>query len=204
MLKKLTLFQLLLFHLLNSNAQEASNVKLEIGVGFPIGTSSDNFGILAHMEPKLKVSNKAFIGMRMAIAINSQTLENQNSNKFMIDEEFDHGFFSVVPTLDYYWQKERFLPFLGLGIGAYSIGNYLDVSRIGAANPNDRQFEVEVGYQIGLLLRGGIESKKVRLSMEYNFVPQTTIESPEGEKVGTVNSSYLGITFGLIIGPWKV
>jgi len=51
-----------------------------------------------------------------------------------------------------------------------------------------------------LLIRTGLELKRMRLGLEYNFVPKTTIKSPGERKVGTVNSSYLGMSFGLIIG----
>ena len=60
---------------------------------------------------------------------------------------------------------------------------------------------MEAGYQIGFLIRGGFELGKVRCALEYNFVPKITVKSPNGKKrIATVDSSYLGMSLGLIIG----
>jgi hypothetical protein len=203
MLKKLMLFQTLFFCFFKLNAQEWNTMKLGVEIGFPIGTASENLSLLFNLEPKLKVSKTISMGIRLAIAVNSQTFKNHDSNKFIIDDGFDHGFLSVVPTFDYHWQKENFSPYVGLGIGPYSLANKLDINSIGTTNPNEDVFEVKVGYQIGLLIRGGFEMRKLRFGIEYNFVPKTTIESPNGQKIGTVNSSYLGMSLGMVIGAGK-
>ncbi len=176
-------------------------MKIITEIGLPIGTASENLGLLINVEPKLKVSDNVFMGIRIAMAVNSQTLKNHDNTQFIIDDEFDHGFLSIIPTIDYYWQKENFLPYLGAGIGPYSLANNIDVLRMSSINSNANTFEVEVAHQIGFLVRGGFELGKGRFGLEYNFVPKTTLESPnEKERIGTVDSSYLGLTIGFVIG----
>ncbi|MDG1729246.1 MAG: hypothetical protein P8I04_05155 [Algibacter sp.] len=53
--------------------------------------------------------------------------------------------------------------------------------------------------KIGLLLRGGFESGKTRIGLEYNFIPNADIEILSGEKTGTVSSVYFGLSIGFII-----
>lgn len=201
MLKKGLLISCLFLSCFCLSAQKRDNLKLTTEFGFPLATPSENLGLLFNIEPKLKVSEHLYMGLRIAIAINSQSFENQDSTQFIISNEFDHGFVSILPTLDYYWQKENLTPYLGLGIGPYSLANEIDIISRGRSNPEDDLFSLKVGYRLGILIRGGIELKKIRFGLEYNLVPKITMESPiENKKIGTVNSSYLGLTFGLRFG----
>ena len=200
MLKRILLLPILLLCWCNLQAQDWGNVRVGAEMGFPITTDSDNLGLLFGLEPKLKVLDRAYLGLRSAVAINSQTLDNHDSTQFIFDEQFDHGFFSIIPTFDYYWYEKNFSSYIGAGIGPYSLANELDVFGRGNAPPSEREFKVKLGYRFGVLVRGGVELGLARLGMEYNFVPKTDVESPSGRKVGTVNSSYLGLTFGVILG----
>lgn len=198
--KKLALFGLFVVYSIHIQAQLSNNLKVSAEGGFPIGKTSDNLGFFIYVEPKLKVHENTFLGIRFGIAINTQTLENENSRQFSFDAASDHGFFSIVPTLDYYWPKERFSPFIGVGVGPYSLANTLDISGFGTGNRDEDNFEVEIGYRLGGLIRGGVEFEKLRIGIEYNFVPETSVTSPFSEKkVGTVNSSYYGFSFGYVL-----
>ncbi len=54
-----------------------------------------------------------------------------------------------------------------------------------------------------MLLRAGLESDKLILGVEYNFVPKANVELPDGEVAGTVDKSYFGLSVGLAIGARK-
>ena len=53
--------------------------------------------------------------------------------------------------------------------------------------------------QLGLLLRGGVELRNTRISLEYNLIPTADIQIDNGEVVGTVKNTYLGLSFGFTI-----
>lgn len=199
MLPKILPLSIILCYVIDCQSQKNHPDQFRIGleVGFPIATPSDNLGLLFNLEPQLKVSNNLFMGLRFAAAINTQGFKNHNTSQFIIDG-YDHGFLSILPTINRYWQKEDVRPYLGCGIGVSSIINVVDVYTTNPINPSQSVFEVGVGYQLGLLLRMGIEMKKLRIGLEYNFVPPNTLKTADGAKIGTVNSSYFGITLGRV------
>jgi hypothetical protein len=198
MLKQILLIILLLFALPNVHAQENSIMKLGIEPGFLLFSDSDNLGIFINVEPKLKFSEKALIGMRFGFALNAQKFENKDVYQFYIGTENDHAIVSFVPTFDYYLNENKFQPYVGLGIGIYLMSK-IDVSRI-SVFPAEEVIEVGVNNQVGLLLRGGFESGKLRLGLEYNLIRKADIKMPNGQVIGTVDNSYLGLSIGLIIG----
>lgn len=76
----------------------------------------------------------------------------------------------------------------------------MDVSGFGTGNRDEDNFEVEIEYWFGGLIRGGVEFEKLKIGAEYNFVPETIVNSPFSEKkIGCVNSSYYGFSFGYVL-----
>ena len=59
---------------------------------------------------------------------------------------------------------------------------------------------MEVDKQAGVLFRAGLESGRIRLGLEYNLLRKAKIQLPNCQQIGTVNNSYLGLSFGLIVG----
>lgn len=200
MLKRIILLQTLLFCLFPLSAQENNNMKLGIEIGLIPFADSENLGLFFHAEPTLAISNNAFMGMRVGATINSQTFENDDNSQFVIDDKSDNGFLSIVPTFGYAWNEKNFRPYAGIGLGPYLLVNSIDVFQIGTVNPLEEVLEVQINYQAGLLLRGGFEYGKSKLGLEYNFIPRIDIDIPTGQKIGTVNSSYLGLSAGFTIG----
>ena len=201
MLKNLLLFQTLFCCWFNLAAQEKNNINLGIEIGLLDLSESESFGLFLNVEPKLKSSRSTTIGLRLGATFNSQTIENNDSTQFSFDHESDNGVISILPTFDYYWNGNKFRPSLGLGIGSHILAGSIDVSRFSTASHTEEVFEVNVRYQIGFLLRGGFELGRSRIGLEYNFVPKADIELPDGQKTGTVDSNYLGLSIGFgIVG----
>jgi outer membrane protein X len=200
MLTKTSFILLFLGLISNVNGQELNPFKASIELGFPINTESNNLGLFVNVEPQLKLNENFFMGLRFGVSINSQKIEFEDTNKFTINPEFDHGFFSVVPTFNYYWNKGNFYPFIGIGVGPYSMWNKLDVIDLSSKSFAGKDFVIDIKYKLGLLLRAGFETGKFKLGLEYNLVPESNLESPISKtKIGTVNSSYLGLSFGYLI-----
>lgn len=205
LLKKELFVIALLFCLLNLNAQVKNNIKLGIEPGVLLLSDSENLGLFLNAELKLKSSKNTFIGLRIGFVLNSQAFENYDSLQFNIDDKSDNGGISLVPTIDYYFKKSnfkerKFRPYIGAGVGYYLLANYIDVSRTVITNPSEDEFEVYVDNQVGFLLRTGLESGKLRIGLEYNFILKADIEIPNGPVIGTVDNSYLGLSIGFILG----
>lgn len=205
MLKKQLLVLVLLSCLFNSTAQIKSNLKVGIEPGFLLFSDSENLGIFLNAELKLKSSKNIFIGLRIGLTINPQKFENYNSFLFSIDDKSDNGGISFVPTFDYYcrdflFREQFFRPYVGLGIGYYLLGNYIDVSRNATTNSTEDKFEVYVDNQVGFLLRTGLEFSKLRIGLEYNMIAKADIEIPNGQIIGTIDNSYLGLSIGFMFG----
>ncbi|MCI5056687.1 MAG: hypothetical protein MRY83_11295 [Flavobacteriales bacterium] len=180
---------------INLNAQISENIKVGIEPGFLILSASENIGLLMNVEPKLKVTKHNFMGLRIAAVINPQRFRNHDTLQYTINDEYDNGGFSFVPTFDIYLSQGKLRPYIGLGAGAYLLTNYVNVFSTDTGN----EFEVKIKKQIGALLRCGIESHKLRFGLEYNLVQPVDVQIPEGKVIGTVNNSYLGLTVGLIL-----
>lgn len=201
MLNKTILLISLLFCLHTVKAQEKSYMKLSIEAGPILFSDSDNLSFFLNVEPKFKFSENTAIGLKIGLAINPQSFEINDVTQFFIDEENDNGLFSIAPTIDYLFNENDFRPYLGLGVGFYILSD-IDVSTT-ARNPSNDLYVVSVNNQVGFLFRGGFELDKLRFGLEYNLVPKTDIKIPNGQVIGTAESSYLGLSFGYTFGVGK-
>ena len=199
MLKKKIVFILVVFSLFNLNAQEDNYIKLRIELGFLLKTDSENLGLLLNVEPHIKISENKVIGFRFGIALNPAKFKNNDSSQFFINEQDNNAVISFMPTFDYYLNEEKYRPYIGLGIGYY-VFNYTDVS---LRNGSSNVLEGRVNNQLGVLVRTGFKIGNTRIGLEYNIVPKGDIKIPDGQIVGTVNNSYLGLSIGFKIGSRK-
>lgn len=204
-LKKGLLLSFLLLSLNNLSAQIKNSKKLTIETGFPLFSESDHLSLFIYVEPKLKVSKNAYLGLRIGLSINTQKFENFDSLQFKIEDEYDNGGISLVPTFDYYFKKKEFReinyrPYAGMGLGLYLLNNYVDVTRTIATSTSENEFEVYVKNQIGFLIRTGLESEKLRMGLEYNLISIADIELPNNQAIGTVDNSYIGLSIAYVFG----
>ncbi len=194
--KKIVLLLPLLCCLYNVNAQ----VLFRIEPGFLIENESKNLGLLLNIEPKVQISENSIIGLRFGIALNSQKFKNIDNSQFLIDNQDNYAVISFVPTYDYFFNKNKYRPYLGLGLGYYLLFDDLDVL---TPNGSREVIKGSTKNQLGVLLRGGLEVGNIRCGLEYNLINKADIEMPNGQKIGNVNNNYLGLSIGFIIGRKK-
>lgn len=200
MLKKAILFPVLLLCFLYSNAQINDNVRLDVEPEFMVLTDFNNGGVFLNIEPKVKIAQNTYAGLRIGIVSYTQEFKNNDPLQYQIDENLESRGISFVPTIDHHFYEKHILgkfyrPYLGLGAGAYLLSRRVDVTSTVSKN----QFEVEVDKQIGVLIRAGLESHRLRLGLEYNLIQKADIELPNGQLIGIINNSYLGVSVGIII-----
>lgn len=183
-----------------AKAQLTDHLRVVIEAGFIGFSDSEKLSFLINLEPKIRSSENSFIGLRLAMAINSQTFENEEGADYRIDDQSDHGFLSLIPTFDYYWGDDDFRPYAGIGVGPYLLGNQFDLRSTALGSSRDEVIEVSPDIKIGALVRGGFEIKRLRIGVEYNFIPKADIQAPDDEVIGTVKSGYFGGTVGYVFG----
>lgn len=185
---------ILIFSLSTLSAQINDHVKLTTEFGLLVESASESAGFFINAEPKLKITENAFMGLRMAVVFNPHKINIHNPQEFFYNPRNDNGGVSLVPTFDYYMTVNNLRPFIGLGAGPYMISRFIDITpRAGDL------FEATIKRQFGLLFRAGVESHNLRIGLEYNFISKADIKEPNGQAVGTVDNSYLGLTIGCLL-----
>jgi len=201
--KRIVLLIILAISVYHLNAQEKNKLTVTLETGLLISPDFENLGLVLQLEPKLKINANSVIGLRYGFAINSRAIKNYNSFEYNTDGESFSSVISITPTFDYYFYKNQssFNPYLGAGLGYYVLKD-MEISRP-VINTDADVFNGSIKNQFGFLIRSGFETGKLRLSLEYNFIPKAEINISNGDVVGAINDSYFGITLGLIIGGGK-
>ncbi|MEM9527306.1 MAG: hypothetical protein AAGA31_11900 [Bacteroidota bacterium] len=161
---------------------------------------AEKFGLFLHVEPRHQISQHTVLGLRIGVTINTHLVDNYDDFRFTIEDNGDNGAISFVPTIEYRFQGVSLRPYLGGGIGYYLPANYVEVTHQDNFSISRETIELSIKNQLGFLVRAGIKPRRLRLGIEYNFVPKMDLIIPDGETFGTFNNSYLGISVGYIIG----
>ncbi len=159
--------------------------KVDVSTGFALplgGSGSSKVGFLFVVEPKYAVAEQFSIGLRLEVAAMAR-------GTVIGGTEFEgqvQGNGSYLATGDYYFNNNKFRPFIGAGAGLYTIGS-VDVN---SANPSD-PINVPTENKFGFMFRGGFEAGHFRLGIEYNAI---------GKSQYSENNSYIGFKIGACIG----
>ncbi len=189
-------------------------MKLKIEAGFLWDSVDEKIylsGPFLNVEPKLKTSRNTVVGLRIGAALNTQRILTSDPEEYYIANEVgNNGIISLASTFDYYFRKNNFRPYLGIGVGHY----FLTSTKRGFAirDPYDA-LELNVDNQFGLLLRvgfdlhkfviGKLDFSKFTLGLEYNYIPQANVETLNGQKLGTISTSNVALSIGHTIGFTK-
>lgn len=218
LLKKILLLVISFLCLFKLSAQKENNLKLKIETGILWTSKSANpgfpwfNGFFLRVEPKLKTSKRTFIGLRIGVSENEKIENyiplqfysyNNPDNGLIQFTNPDNGIISIVPTIDYYFIENKLHPYFGGGVGYYFLTNFTEVTQTGIANPSETALEVSVKNRIGILLRGGLNIGKFIVGLEFNYIPKTDLKIPDGQIIGRVANSYVGLSFGYSFGIGK-
>ncbi len=181
-MKKLFITALTLGAVIFANAQTERTFKpfkvdIALGYALPAG-SGTKAGALFAIEPKYALNDNLALGLRMETALTAQGT--------VVNEEIKDGGVkasgSYLATADYYFNTNRFRPFVGAGAGIYTNAS----ANFDAQTSED----VQKGSRFGFAPRAGFEFGHFRTALEYNVAGKTA----------TVNHNYLGIKMGFFIG----
>jgi outer membrane protein X len=109
---------------------------------------------------------------------------------------------SYLLTGDYYFTQNTVRPFAGAGVGIYSL------AAASANSSGDISATASASSKFGEMVRAGVEISHFRFGLEYNIVPNTTLEevnTSTGTKTTyTTKNGYLGIKLGICIGGGRI
>lgn len=193
-MKKIILAVIIALLSLSGYAQKEGGFRVGLDLG--IVPANSGGGVLLSLEPKYNIKDNMNLGLRIGVAAIVRDINDMGTNSSA--KVSANG--SYVATYDYYFNAsgKTFVPYIGGGAGYYSIAN---VEFDDTDNNND--VNVDATGKLGGLLRGGFEWGKFRMGLEYNLVPESTLQDINGNNQGTVANSYLGIHLGFYVGGGK-
>ncbi|GAB3888581.1 hypothetical protein [Spirosoma agri] len=190
---KRILFALFVLVGFSASAQEYKPFKVNVSIGYakPL-TSGVSGGVLFAVEPKYGLSDNFDLGLRLEAAVVARgVVYNGNTSTGDVG-----AFSSYLLTGNYLFGKGGIRPFLGVGVGLYSIGS------AGTVVINNGQTNQDVTFvsdtKFGGMIRGGIKAGHFVAAVEYNAAPTT--ENKLANATITSENAYLGVKVGFDIG----
>ncbi len=193
-MKKIILSACIAFFCVSGYAQKEGGFRVGLDLG--VVPTNGGGGVMFSLEPKYNIKDNMNVGLRIGIAAIVRDINDSGATTSA--KVAANG--SYVATYDYYFNGagKSFVPYIGAGAGYYSIANveFDDTD-------NSDNVMVDATGKMGGLVRGGFEWGKFRMGLEYNLVPESTLQDINGNNQGTVANSYVGIHLGFFVGGGK-
>lgn len=179
---------------LSAAAQEYKPFKVNLSVGYakPINGGVSG-GFLFAVEPKYGISDHVDIGLRLESALVARGIQI-NGNTTTSDLG---AYSSALITGNYLFGTSNVRPFLGVGVGVYSIAAAGTVI-IDNSGQNPQTVNFVSDTKFGGMVRAGIKAGHFVAAVEYNAAPTT--DNTIGTARVSSENSYLGIKVGFDIG----
>jgi hypothetical protein len=178
---------------LSASAQVYKPFKVNVSVGyakpFNAGVSG---GFLVAVEPKYGISDHFDLGLRLESAFVARGI-TRNGNTTTSDVG---AFGSYLITGNYLFGTEGIRPFIGAGVGLYSVASGGSVTVTDGQTPQEVNFVSDTKF--GGMIRAGIKTGHFVAAVEYNAAP-TTDNTIGTTKISSENA-YLGVKVGFDIG----
>lgn len=198
-MKKLLLTAIAVLSFGFANSQKKDGFRVGIDLGYVKPTAGGG-GLSFAVEPKYNIADNMNVGLKIGFAgmVKEINVTNGVSSSAKIGAV---AFYTG--TFNYYFHEagNDFSPFVGGGVSYNGLANVeLDVNNSGTTAPAP---VLDASNKIGAVLMGGFEYQHFRLSLEYNFIPESKLQNISGTNVGTIANSYFGLNFGFYIGGGK-
>ena len=188
------------------SAQNFKKFRVGIGVGYakPSGSGSKAGG-LAYIEPSYRLSDAISLGFRMESAAVARGMSGSSIDKENINLSTQS---SYTLNAQYYLGTNNFRPFLGIGLGLFSLSamktDVIVVDGIdwtGQGQPQTHTESVSLSdaqSKLGFYPRLGFDLGHLTLSIDYNFIPntKTTVSGSDA----SFRNNYLGVRLGANFG----
>ena len=180
-----------------SQAQEESKFRFDFGLGYTVPKGGG--GILINLEPKWNIKENMAVGLRFGAAAMAKEIEVSENGESAEASISTNG--SYLGTFEYNFNKgnSSFAPFVGAGIGYYSIANV----ELSTTDSSNGEVELDGSGKIGGMFRTGFDWGKFRLAAEYNLIPNSKLQDLDGVETGEISNGYFGISLGFFVGGGK-
>lgn len=170
--------------------REFKPFKVGIGLGYGVPGAGEGAGggLLAYLEPAYRATDQVLVGLRLEGAFLVRGVQGVRNRDVAGDAS---SILSYTLNTQYYFSNENVRPFVGAGVGLFTLA--ATEFNTAANDPNANQVGAETRF--GFYPRVGVDAGHFNLTLDYNFVPSTEI--PGG---GEVANNYLGIRLGASIG----
>ena len=172
-------------------AREYKEFKVGVGIGYAAPGTGEGAGggFLAYLEPAYRATDQVLVGLRLEGAFMVRGIEGVTNRDISGDAT---SVASYTLNGQYYFNNNNVRPFVGAGVGLYSLA----AAKFNTASNTDPGLD-EVGAEtrFGFYPKIGIDAGHFTLTVDYNVLPPTDV--PGG---GEVKNSYLGIRAGVSIG----
>lgn len=170
--------------------REFKPFKVGIGIGYAVPGAGEGAGggFIGYLEPAYRATDQVQVGLRLEGAFLVRGVKGV-SNRDISGDASSVASYSL--NTQYYFNNERVRPFIGAGVGLFSLAA---VEFNTAANDPDAN-DVGAETRFGFYPRIGVDVGHFTMSLDYNFIPPTDV--PTG---GEVRNNYLGIRAGINIG----
>ena len=188
-----TVLVLVLFTAVAVHAQEFKKFRVGTGLGYAMpGGSGAGGGILWALEPGYRVNDQILAQLRIEGALIVRGTVDETSASFDIA-----GISSYTVNGQYYLMDGNFRPYVGLGIGMFSIA----AASVSGSSSGGGVSET-AGTKFGFYPRLGFDAGHFTLNLDYNFVPNTEAVITSGTTSTTTEfkNSYIGIRVGGYFG----
>jgi outer membrane protein W len=190
MKKFLTVAVVILLATAAANAQEFKKFRVGVAAGYAVpGGEGAKGGVCFALEPGYRVSDQLILGLRLESAV---IVRGFSEDIGTADLDIA-GIGSYTVNGQYYFSNEGFRPFVGAGLGLYSLAA-VKFSVDGAGSGEAAAAESKFGFYP----RVGFDAGHFTLQLEYNLVPATKVDG------GEFKNSYIGIKLGGFFGGGRM
>jgi hypothetical protein len=182
MTKKISLVLMLLLSAVVLKAQDFKKFRLATGLGYAMpGGEGAGGGILYDIEPGYRVNDALCVSLRYegAVVVRglSESVSSYDASAAAIGSYTVNGI--------YYLSANKFRPYVGAGLGLYSLSAVsVGTSGSGAAAESKIGFYPRIGFDLG----------HFNVNIDYNIVGPT--EFSDGTNTYETKNGYLGIRIG--------
>ena len=162
-----------------STAQEYKPFKLGLGLGYTM-PSNGGGGILFDFEPAYRINDAIAVGLRIETAAMARSIGDEEGSV--------SGNASYTLNGQYYLSNNKFRPYVGVGLGIYSLASVSVGTTSGVAAGSEFGFYPRIGFDLG----------HFNVNLDYNLIPASEGFDGNGESVD-IKNSYLGIRVGAFI-----
>lgn len=177
-----------------AQAQTYKPFKVNVSVGYAQPLHAGNSGgVLFAVEPKYGVTDHFDLGFRLELAsVARGVVVNGNTTTGDVG-----AFASYLLTANYLFGEGNARPFIGGGLGAYTIGSGGTVVITNGQTPQNVNLVSDTKF--GGMVRAGVKVGHFVAAVEYNAAPTTELANISNTKISSENA-YLGIKVGADFG----